>query len=443
VAVADRSIAIVRDHRGEPSIDLSDSDLDLTHADPQRRILEMLAVAREFNGADVAYVGEFQERRQVLRWISGNSASFGFQVGVGIPLEQTYCSKLVAGRLDGLVRNARTDRRTNQLAMTDRASIGSYAGTPIRLSDGRLFGTMCTVSHAPNPSLGARHERFMSLLAPVIGEQIENAARVSSDRRTRFEHVRRTVNAAQTVRMALQPIVDLSSEKIVGYEALARFPDGRSPDQCIAEAWDAGLGSDLELTILRIAFRRIGELPKGTYLSVNVSPASVLTSSLADALQEVGPDRERIVLELTEHDEVREYEPLIQALAPLRASGVRVAVDDVGAGFASLRHVLHLGPDVLKLDVSLTHGIERDEARTALASLFASFAARTGASVVAEGIETNRELVVLRGLGVSFGQGFYFGAPDETLRLAPKMRGATMGSTARLARPNIDAPYLR
>jgi EAL domain-containing protein (putative c-di-GMP-specific phosphodiesterase class I) len=436
-------LAVVRDQPREPSQDLAVPDFDLSHADPQRRILEILAVLREFNSADVAYVGEFQEKRQVLRWISGDSASFGFQVGVGIPLAQTYCSQLVTAHATALVRNARRDERTKDLTITDRASIGSYVGARIRLPDGQLFGTICTLSHTPTHTLGDRNERFMSLVAPMIGEQIEIAARMSSDRRMRFEHVRRTIDAAQTARVALQPIVDLGSEQIVGYEALARFPDGRSPDQWFAEAWDAGLGSDLELTLLRLAFRKLGELPPEAFLSVNISPATMLASGLESALEDLGRDRERIVLELTEHDEVRDYEPLIDALAPLRASGVRVAVDDVGAGFASLRHVLHLGPDIIKLDVSLTRGIERDEARTALASLFASFAARTGASVVAEGIESAEGMAVLQALGVSFGQGFLFGPPEERLRRTAKKRDWITGSTMDLTRPDIDAPYVR
>ena len=431
-------LAIVPDQRIEPSQDLAVPDFDISHADPQRRILEILAVLREFNSADVAYVGEFREQRQVLRWISGNSASFGFQVGVGIPLAQTYCSELVSAQKPALVRNARTDARTKDLAITDRASIGSYVGAQIRLPDGRLFGTMCTLSHTSAPSLGDRHERFMSLVAPMIGEQIDTATRLTIDRRMRFEHVRRTVDAAQSAHVALQPIVHLSSEKIVGYEALARFPDGRSPDQWFAEAWDAGLGTDLELALLRTAFRKIDDLPPGAYLSVNISPGTLLAPSLSDALEALGTDRQRIVLELTEHDEVPDYEPLIDALAPLRAGGVRVAVDDVGAGFASLRHVLHLGPDIFKLDVSLIHGIAGDEARAALASLFASFATRIGASVVAEGIETDEERAVLQELGVSFGQGYLFGPPAERLRKVPLLRG-----TVDLTRPNIDSPYTR
>jgi EAL domain-containing protein (putative c-di-GMP-specific phosphodiesterase class I) len=440
---------VVPEERGDLSQDLPVSaqefpvpEFDPDHADPQRRIREILAVVREFNGADVAYVGEFRETRQVLRWIAGDSASFGFQVGVGIPLAETFCNELVAGRLPGIVRGARIDARTRDLPFTNRASVGSYAGAPIRLSDGTLFGTLCTLSHATSRSLGERHERFMSLLAPVVGEQIEEAARASSDRRTRFEHFRRTVDAAQSVRVALQPIVDLGVGNIVGYEALARFPDGRSPDHWFAEAWEAGLGVDLELTALRIAFHKLDEIPRGAYLSVNVSPAGVLAPGLADALEELGVDRERIILELTEHDEVRDYEPLIQALAPLRASGVRVAVDDVGAGFASLRHVLHLGPDVLKLDVSLTHGIERDETRAALASLFVSFAARIGASVVAEGIESERELAALRALGVPCGQGFYFARAGETTGPAPASPGREPSAAAMGRRP-VDLPYLR
>jgi EAL domain-containing protein (putative c-di-GMP-specific phosphodiesterase class I) len=116
-------------------------------------------------------------------------------------------------------------------------------------------------------------------------------------------------------------------------------------------------------------------------------------------------------LEITEHEAIDDYATLADALAPLRERGLRVAVDDVGAGYASLRHALQLAPDMVKMDISLTRDIDRDAGRRALATALISFAAETDMTIVAEGIETAGELHALRELGVKYGQGFYLARP--------------------------------
>ncbi len=117
------------------------------------------------------------------------------------------------------------------------------------------------------------------------------------------------------------------------------------------------------------------------------------------------------MLEITEHEAVEDYDSLIDALQDLRAQGVRVAIDDAGAGFASMRHTLQIAPDIVKLDLSLTHGIDSDHARQALATALVSFAEEMGITIVAEGIETEAQLAKLIDLGVRYGQGFYLAEP--------------------------------
>lgn len=141
-----------------------------------------------------------------------------------------------------------------------------------------------------------------------------------------------------------------------------------------------------------------------------------LETALADGI----PDR--LVLELTEHAAVEDYEQLSRALEPFRAKGMRLAIDDVGAGFASMRHVLNLKPDLIKLDVSLTRGINGDTGRLAMSAAMVAFAERTGCMVVAEGVETEAELDTLRNIGVHFGQGYLLGRPSTlpTAQAAPR-----------------------
>lgn len=129
--------------------------------------------------------------------------------------------------------------------------------------------------------------------------------------------------------------------------------------------------------------------------------------------QLIAPVGDRIIVELTEHAPVDDYAPLKESLERLRRSGALIAVDDVGAGFATLRHVLRLAPDIVKLDLSLTHDLESDSTARALATALIAFCKKIGATVVAEGIETPGVLTLLRGLGVRQGQGYYLGRPES------------------------------
>ncbi len=121
---------------------------------------------------------------------------------------------------------------------------------------------------------------------------------------------------------------------------------------------------------------------------------------------------ERIMLELTEHTKVGDFVQLAQRIEHLRSKGVRVAVDDAGAGYSGLAHILNLKPDVIKLDISLTRGIDKDPARRALGRALLSFGLDAyNATLVAEGIETKGEYETLRSLGCPNGQGYLLGRP--------------------------------
>ena len=120
-----------------------------------------------------------------------------------------------------------------------------------------------------------------------------------------------------------------------------------------------------------------------------------------------------MVLEVTEHAPVEDYDQLNRTLRTLRARGIRLAIDDAGAGFASFRHIVRLAPDFIKLDMTLTRDIDADPARRALATAMVSFALEIGATMIAEGIETEQEFRTLRSLGIGLGQGYFLGVPGS------------------------------
>jgi PAS domain S-box-containing protein len=244
----------------------------------------------------------------------------------------------------------------------------------------------------------------------VLDAQADAAARDA------FREKRARIAAAVSdpdgrLRMVFQPIIGMDGS-MAGVEALARFtgPPNRAPDKWFAEASEVGLGVELELTAMRLAIAELANLPDG-YLAVNLSPTSFLSNELLAIVNDPAFPAPRIVVELTEHVEITAYEDLRAAIAQLRGAGIRLAVDDAGSGFASLKHILELRPDVIKLDRAMVSGIDADPARRALAAAVADFAASIGARVVAEGVEEIAELQAIRVAGIGWAQGYLFGQP--------------------------------
>ena len=209
--------------------------------------------------------------------------------------------------------------------------------------------------------------------------------------------------------MAFQPIVDLRTGRVAGYEALARFnrTPYQPPDQWFAKAHRCGLGYALEAKALAAAFAAPARTP-GTYLAVNISPSSLTIADIQAAL----PERlEHTVIEVTENELASGDPAITDAIANLRHRGARIAVDDAGSGYAGLTHVMRLAPDIIKLDRTLTTGIQDDPAKAALVSSFVRYARDIDATVLGEGIETLAELMRLAALDVAYGQGYLIARP--------------------------------
>jgi EAL domain-containing protein (putative c-di-GMP-specific phosphodiesterase class I) len=214
---------------------------------------------------------------------------------------------------------------------------------------------------------------------------------------------------AEAISPVFQPIVALDGGRAVAYEALARFPGdpAHGPDRWFADAWSVGLGVPLELLAVRAALGALPLLPPDALLCVNVSPETVATPGFLAAL---GDDAHRIVAEITEQRQLDD-EAFERKLAPLRAAGGSIAIDDFGAGHASLSQVLALAPDWIKLDMSLTRRLDESSVARALSAALASFADEVGIEIVAEGIEDPGQLATLRKLGIRYAQGYHFGRP--------------------------------
>jgi EAL domain-containing protein (putative c-di-GMP-specific phosphodiesterase class I)/DNA-binding NarL/FixJ family response regulator len=254
---------------------------------------------------------------------------------------------------------------------------------------------------------------IVSALRPAI-EHAETTDTALLGLRAIIEHRRFAIH--------FQPIVRLGSGVVVGVEALTRFADGVRPDVRFAEATRIGMGRALERATIAAAIEAASHLPPDMTLSLNLSP-DVLCNDLALAGIIAGAGRP-VIVELTEHERIDDYDAVRAAFARL-GPGVRLAVDDAGSGYASLRHILNLRPAFMKLDMEWVHGIDADPIRRSLVSGLAYFGDETSCELIAEGIETEAERASLMDLGVRLGQGFLLGHPEPAQD--PDERGRTVG----------------
>jgi len=323
------------------------------------------------------------------------------------------------------------------------AEIGTraIAYAPIRNDEG-LLGVI---------AVGTTDEVFAAHVIehlPIVGEFAATASALLASQLERGRrdtqthgHITRILTE-HAFRPVFQPIVDLGSGMPVGYEALTRFDERMPPDRVFAEAHRVGLGIDLEIASLAAALEAAEALPADAWLSLNASPDVILDGSHLAALLR---DRSRrIALEITEHVVIDDYKAIRRAVAKF-GPNVSLAVDDAGAGFASLRHVVELGPRYLKLDVGLIRGVDRDPTRQAMVAGLAHFATRAGCEVIAEGIEKSGELKMLRELGVGLGQGYLLGRPRPLPMIAEGASGTgerllLRGRSARVRSTVVRAP---
>ena len=394
----------------ESSTELLDV-VSLGTGDPgsQGYIDKVLHALRTHLDMDVAFLAEFRQQDRVFRHVDAEPKA-PLKAGDVIPLSQGYCQQVVTGHLPELIPDTRAVGATRLIPETRSVPIGAHLSVPVRLSDGELYGTFCCFRYQPDPTLSPRDLELVRTFAELVADRLSldlSSRRGQVEMRQRI----RGAVAAHQPSIVYQPIYHLADLRIAGWESLSRFhcPPQRSPDLWFSEASAVGLGDELEESAMRYALQGLQSLPNATYLTMNCSPQTILGGRLPELLAGSAPGR--LVLEITEHAEVEDYDALHAQLQPLRAQGVRLAIDDAGAGYSSLRHILKLRPDMIKLDMSLVRDIDHDPERRALASAIIAFAQETRKEVIAEGVETFAELRALKTLNVDKVQGNLLSCP--------------------------------
>lgn len=386
-----------------------------------RNVDRMLDAVRRHLDMDVAFVSEFNGRDRVFRHVASRVDPSPIRPGDSSPLEEGYCMRVVEGHIPQLIPDTASVPMLRHIPETRAMPIGAHLSVPIQLRDGRVYGTFCCFSMQSNLSLGQRDLHMMRAFADLLAYQIDGDLDAVHAHREKVERITAVLELGQP-HVVYQPIYRSSEQRIIGVECLSRFnlEPRRTPDIWFSEAREIGLGVRLELNAILSALDGLRRMPGSFYVALNVSPQTIISGDIAGYLDDL--PAERIVLEITEHSLVDDYDALNARLAPLRAAGMRVAVDDAGAGYASMRHVLAIHPDIIKLDLSLTRGIDADSPRRALAAALIEFARQTQSRVVAEGVETASELAALQVLGVDDVQGYHLARPLEAEALAIRLR---------------------
>ncbi|MBY3151366.1 EAL domain-containing protein [Rhizobium laguerreae] len=370
-----------------------------------------LRTLRQFLGLDVAFISEFEGKNRIIKHLDVEGEDSHISLGQVIPLTDGYCLDVVEGRLPELIPDTGLVAAAVAKPETESFPIGAHVSVPIPLSAGGIYGTLCCLGVRPVPGLGDRDLQVMRAVAELIGSHLDvllHAHRKNDIRRVVIERA----IAAGLPDIAYQPVFRLSTGEIVGAEALSRFPmePARSPDKWFAEAADVGLERALaELAIRRSLTRFLTGFKAGLSLGLNISPSLACEVDLVHLFE--GFPCDQICLEITEHEIVEDYAALADALVAVRALGVRLAIDDMGSGYANIRHVLKMKPNSIKIDASLINDIDNDPMKEAWLAGIMEFARLSSCVVLAEGVETADELVVLKRLGVHFGQGFLLARP--------------------------------
>ncbi|ANK83460.1 MAG: hypothetical protein TEF_12605 [Rhizobiales bacterium NRL2] len=369
-----------------------------------------LGIVRVHLGMDVAYLSRIDAGDLVLEVLDNQSAKLHLKENDRFSLQDTYTPYILRHELPPIIPDTIRDPIAEKLAITRDIPIGSFASSPITFRDGTVFGQFCCASILPNPGLSEQDPRILALFAEMVSHDIEAELTKKSTIEHREATIRRIIDDKR-FSYVHQEIWDAIDGTPVGAECLARISElpRRSPDQWFKEAEMLGMGAPFEMATLSSALDTLVKLPAPRYLSVNASPHAILDPGFEALFAHI--PLARIVLEITEHQVVENYRSIERVLRPLRRRGLRLAVDDAGAGYASLSHILELRPDIIKLDAALVHRADSDRDRRALIDALVTYGQKTGIEMIAEGVETRAEMEVLKALGIRLMQGYFLSPP--------------------------------
>lgn len=370
----------------------------------------LLLTVRKHLNMDVSFISQFIHNERVFKLVDSEYTTCPINIGDSDPSDETYCKKICDGDLANIIPDTKQNSVTNQLIVTEKLSIGSYIGVPIQLSNGEIYGTFCCYSESNDESLNEKDVSLLNAVSDIAADLIEKSMSANNAHREIEQRIRSIMDASK-LSTYYQPIYCLNTQKVAGFESLARFftEPYRTPDVWFSEANQIGYGELLEMLSVEKALHGLDHFDENRYISINTSPKYILNGAISEVLKHIDPSR--IVVEITEHSPIEDYVQFRAVLEPLRRSGLRLAVDDAGAGYASFQHILQLEADIIKLDISLTRNVHLEPKKYLLAKALCAYAKAIDCTIIAEGVETKEELTTLTELGVDKVQGYLLGRP--------------------------------
>jgi EAL domain-containing protein (putative c-di-GMP-specific phosphodiesterase class I) len=325
-------------------------------------IRRLLTTAREVLGMDVSFLSRLHGDEQTFTRVDAVAGASAPAEGMTGQATDGYCALMLAGQVPASVPDVPAHPVLGPMNVTAALGVGAYCGVPVPLPDGTLYGTLCGLDPRPGIVPDTVQMAELSTIARLIGIGLQREIDGADRRRAAAAAFQPLVDGPLRAAV-LQPIVDLRDGTTVGWEALSRFRETtgapRRPDEVFERARQLGLGVRLEQAAARAALALLPDLPPGAYLSANLSPQALLDPGTFDLLAAAAArgGADRVLVEITEHEQVPDYPALLRVTERLRAMGLRIAVDDVGAGFASMQHITRLRPDVVKLDIAFVRDV--------------------------------------------------------------------------------------
>ncbi|TDX19713.1 sensor domain-containing phosphodiesterase [Rhodovulum visakhapatnamense] len=380
---------------------------------------KILAALRDLFGMEVAFISRFTPTSREFDLVESHDPGFAADVlsAAATPLDQSYCFRIAIGHAPNLMPNAQEEPAVADISETLSLPVGAHLSVPIVLSSGRTYGMLCAFSRKPNSELADRDVALFTLCADLLSRDIEAVILDDLPKSTAADEFSKTL-AETSFDFFLQPITSMPGRVPVGFELLTRFaPELGSVEQIFDRARHLDMVMTLEEKVARTASRVLARLDRSVWLAINFSVSSIESCDFEAIFP---PDyRDRLVLEITEHERVVDYASFLARIKALRGFGFRIAVDDVGAGYSSLRHVLQLRPEILKIDRSFVAGIDQSPDQQTFVRAIREYAASYGGMVIAEGVETASEEAELVRLGAYLAQGYHIAKPRRWTEVLP------------------------
>lgn len=380
-------------------------------------IQDILKSLRTQIGMDLAFIAEFYEGQRVFRYIDASEASPPVKPGDGDPIEHTYCQRVIDGHLPDIIFDIDSLPPQEQLKVAEDYKIKSYLCVPITFENGRIYGSLGCIGHQPNWQIGEHDIELMSAMAEVYGQWFNLREKFHEHQHSIEQNIHAALSG-HALEVLYQPIFDITQNKVVGLESLARFhsKEGLSPLSLFREAEELGYKVDLELKAIRLGLQGLDYFKDDQFVSVNASLETAISPYLPAALEHA--DMKRIVLEINDPMNLQVFSKVTKSLRGLLNRGLRIALDDRALGTEGLKELDMLGPDIIKLKIRNVLHMKGGRLLKLQASPFSGYSEENICKLIVEGVETEQHLNAILELGITHAQGYFLGEPTSLLQAA-------------------------